>query len=68
MMTRSLRRHRLTQSSQAARVAGLPNEAEQVLRDVAFALHLTRKVSQQMLEDSETPEPALALAASHDSF
>jgi hypothetical protein len=68
MMTKSPCRRRLTHISQAARVVPAAPETVAMLRDIAYVLHLTGKVKNQMMAVSESNPSSLALAASDDGF
>jgi hypothetical protein len=48
--------------------AGSHGEAEGLLRELAFVLHLTRSVKQRILEERETEAASLALAATDDGI
>jgi len=63
MIAKSPRLRRPSRLSQSAPVATPPAaEAESLLRDLAFVLHLTREVEGQMMAERESDHSSLALA------
>jgi hypothetical protein len=52
----------MTRHDATRRPLDLHGKAEGTLRDLAFVLHLTRRVKQAILNDQAAAEPAVALA------